>query len=157
MAEYHFLKLIHILSAVIMTGTGIGLAYFLLLAVVSQQQKVILAVTRWVIWGDWVFTTPAIITQILSGVWLVNKLGWSYQSPGLQWVLGLYALMLACWLPVIAIQYKLYFICHDTQVEFPNKVFYRYFACWVVLGCIALACVAALFSIMVFKPFLFFV
>ncbi len=160
LVDYHGLKLLHILSAVVMTGTGIGLAYFLFLAVLTKKQEALVAIARWVIWGDWLFTLPAIITQIISGLLLVERLGWSFASVGMHWILTLYALMLVCWLPVIVIQYKLYHISLKILTEGQDvhchPSFKRLFRLWVLLGSIAFVCVLLLFWIMIFKPFSFF-
>lgn len=160
LVEYHWLKLLHILSAVVMTGTGIGLAYFLFLAVLTKKQEALVAIARWVIWGDWLFTLPAIITQIISGLLLVERLGWSFASVGMHWILTLYTLMLVCWLPVIVIQYKLYYMSLEMGREAQDVQYHRQFkwlfCLWVLLGSIAVGCVMLLFWVMIFKPFSFF-
>jgi uncharacterized membrane protein len=87
--NYLVLKLIHTLAAVVVTGTGIGLAFFMFMANRSNNPQAIYITTQHVILGDWIFTTPTAITQILSGVYLMNIQGYSFSSPWFYWVVGL--------------------------------------------------------------------
>ncbi len=154
MDNYLLLKLIHILSAVVMAGTGAGLAFFMLMAAISKNTQGLLVVTRLVIWGDWLFTLPAVIVQIVTGLLLMQALGWGMTSIWMQWVLGLYLLIGLCWLPVLVIQYKLQNEVKATLLGKPlGCAFNRLMALWCLLGMIAFSAVLILFWLMVYKPF----
>ncbi|WP_286717473.1 DUF2269 family protein, partial [Thalassolituus sp. UBA2009] len=67
MTDYFLLKTLHILSAVVLMGTGSGIAFFMLMAVLSRSQETIRNVSRIVILADWLFTAPAVLVQLISG------------------------------------------------------------------------------------------
>jgi uncharacterized membrane protein len=76
--SYLLLKLIHILSAVVVAGTGIGIAFFMFMANRSSNVAAIAVTARHVVLADWVFTTPAVVALFVSGMLLMLKLGYFY-------------------------------------------------------------------------------
>src|SRR4030095_14217256 len=76
--SYQLLKLIHILSATIMIGTGLGSAFYLFLTYKRSQVSTIKDVLKLVILADKIFTTPSVIIQLITGVMLSNLLGMTY-------------------------------------------------------------------------------
>ena len=155
MMEYYLiLKLIHILSAVVVTGTGAGIAFFMFMANRSNNPQAIYITAKHVILGDWIFTTPAVITQIITGVILMNIQGYSLSSPWFYWVVGLFVFIGFCWLPVLKIQYKLRELAKISvdsyQVTPEFKMLMR---TWTLLGIPAFIAILAIFWLMVFKPF----
>lgn len=154
MDSYLVLKLVHILAAVVVTGTGAGIAFFMFMANRSNNAQAIYVITQHVVLGDWLFTTPAVITQITTGLLLMNKLGYSFLSPWFYWVIGLVALIGVCWLPVLRIQYKLRDLA-KVAIE-TNEVSQEFKALmkqWTLLGIPAFGAILVIFWLMVFKPF----
>jgi uncharacterized membrane protein len=152
--SYLVLKLVHILAAVVVTGTGAGIAFFMFMANRSNNAQAIYVITQHVVLGDWLFTTPAVITQITTGLLLMNKLGYSFLSPWFYWVIGLVALIGVCWLPVLRIQYKLRDLA-KVAIE-TNEVSQEFKALmkqWTLLGIPAFGAILVIFWLMVFKPF----
>jgi uncharacterized membrane protein len=68
MELYFVLKLIHILSAAILFGTGIGIAFFMLLADRTGDVKTIAATARIVVIADFLFTATAVVVQPVRGI-----------------------------------------------------------------------------------------
>ena len=68
---YEWLKLLHILSSVVMVGTGFGSAFYMFMANRSNNLQAQLVVSRLIVKADWWFTTPTIIFQPVSGLALV--------------------------------------------------------------------------------------
>ena len=153
MSSYLVLKLMHILSAVIMAGTGLGTAFFMFMAYRSKDLKTMAVTTKHVVIADWCFTTPAIIVQVISGVLLMHTLGYSFQSAWFMTVAGLYVFVGACWIPVVFIQLQLKGIA-ESQLEddHVNEEFMRLMKIWTSLGVLAFSSVLVLFCLMVFKP-----
>lgn len=154
MEYYLALKLIHILAAVVVTGTGAGIAFFMFMANRSNNTQAIYVTAQHVILGDWIFTTPAVITQITTGILLMNLQGYSYSSPWFYWVIGLFVFIGICWLPVLKIQYQLRALA-KISVE-SNKIsseFKSLMKTWTLLGIPAFIAILAIFWLMVFKPF----
>ncbi len=155
MMEYYLiLKLIHILAAVVVTGTGAGIAFFMFMANRSNNPQAIYITAKHVILGDWIFTAPAVITQIVTGILLMNIQGYSFSAPWFYWVVGLFAFIGLCWLPVLRIQYKLRELAKvsvdSNQVRPEFKTLMR---TWTLLGIPAFIAILAIFWLMVFKPF----
>ncbi len=67
MSLYLTVKWIHILSSVLMVGTGFGSAYFLFFVNRSRDIATQAHVSRLVVRADLWFTTPTIFIQPLSG------------------------------------------------------------------------------------------
>jgi len=154
MEHYLILKLIHILAAVVVTGTGAGIAFFMFMANRSNNPQAIYITTKHVILGDWFFTTPAVITQITTGIFLMNMQGYSFSAPWFYWVMGLFTFIGLCWLPVLRIQYKLRGLAklsvNSNQVTPEFKSLMR---TWTLLGIPAFTAILGIFWLMVFKPF----
>ena len=107
MNEYLWLRFFHILGATLILGTGLGTVFFMLRAYSSRNVEAMKVTTRSVVLADWIFTTPAIVAQFVSGVWLTSKLGSSYGSAWFVAVIGIFALVGLCWLPVVFIQIRI--------------------------------------------------
>lgn len=73
--EYFALKLIHIISSTILFGTGIGTAFMMFMANRRKNVAEIYFATRNVVIADYIFTTPAIIIQLISGFFLMQDQG----------------------------------------------------------------------------------
>ena len=155
MMEYYLiLKLIHILAAVVVTGTGAGIAFFMFMANRSNNPQAIYITAKHVILGDWIFTTPAVITQIVTGILLMNIQGYSFSAPWFYWVVGLFAFIGICLLPVLRIQYKLRELAKisvDSNQVTPE--FKSLMKTWTLLGIPAFTAIIGIFWLMVFKPF----
>lgn len=155
MMEYYLaLKMIHILAAVVVTGTGAGIAFFMFMAHRSNNVQAIFVTTKHVILGDWLFTTPAVITQIISGVMLMNIQGYSFSSPWFHWVIGLFIFIGLCWLPVLKIQYQLRELAQlDIEKNIVSEEFKSLMIRWILLGIPAFIAILVIYWIMIFKPF----
>jgi uncharacterized membrane protein len=106
--------------------------------------------------ADWLFTTPAVILQPLSGVLLMRLIGYPATSSWLVVAIGMYVLAGACWLPVVALQLRMRDLAaHAAREgsELPSQ-YYQCMRWWFVLGWPAFAAVLATFWLMVAKPVL---
>ena len=153
MDNYLILKILHILSAVIVAGTGAGIAFFMFMANRSNNPQAIKITAKHVILADWIFTLPGVITLIITGPLLMSKLGYSFSSPWFYWVCGLFLFIGLCWIPVLKIQYKLYELSKNTVSS--NDVspeFKKLMHLWAALGIAAFSAILIIFWLMVFKP-----
>lgn len=82
--SYLILKYVHILGASVLLGTGVGIAFFMLLAHRSGDARVIAGVARIVVIADYVFTASAVVLQPITGALLVWLVGYSFLE---GWVL----------------------------------------------------------------------
>lgn len=151
--DYLILKTIHIISSVIMVGTGFGSALYMFCANRWGNLEQKRFVSRMVVMVDWVFTTPSIIIQPLTGYLMMRQAGFSFNDPWLQNVLWLYVLVGCAWIPVVWIQIKmsaLTRIAVQTQTTL-NPVYNVYRRTWESLGYIGFSGTMAIFYIMTTK------
>ena len=104
---YLAVKWLHIVSSVFMVGTGFGSAFYMFFANRSGSVAAQAVVSRLLVRADWWFTTPAILIQPASGLWLAHAAGWPLGAPWIALTLALYALAGACWLPVVWLQKRI--------------------------------------------------
>jgi uncharacterized membrane protein len=150
---YFALKTLHILTATLIFGTGLGSVYYLWSAHRARDLAALRFATRHVVAADWIFTTPSIVLQPATGVWLMVILGYRFDSAWFAAVGALYVLAGACWVPVVVIQYRLRELAAETasSAALPERYF-RLMRVWGALGAGAFAAVLALFALMVFRP-----
>lgn len=151
---YEWLKLIHILSSVLMVGTGFGSAFYMFMANRSNNLQAQLIVSRLVVKADWWFTTPAVIIQPISGITLVYIAGWPMDANWLLWTYALYALAAVCWLPVVWLQIQMRNMAveaNKNSTALPS-IFWRYARYWEMLGYPAFVAMLVIYWLMVAKP-----
>ena len=151
--DYALIKTLHILSMVLLFGTGLGSAFYKWMADRSGQLAHIAVTNRHVVLADWWFTTPTVIFQPLSGLWLIHQLGLPITTPWVAISLGLYALAGVCWLPVVWLQIRMRDLATEAlanQTDLPPA--YGRMACaWFWLGVPAFSAMVLVVALMVFK------
>lgn len=154
MTLYFVLKLVHILSGAVLFGTGAGIAFFMLIANRTRDAATVAATSRIVVLADFVFTTPAVVVQPLSGIALILIQGHEPTAPWLMAVYGLYLLVGVCWLPVVLIQMRIRRLAEAAALagEILPEGYHRLFRVWFLLGWPAFAGVVAIYWLMVTKP-----
>jgi uncharacterized membrane protein len=149
------LKLIHVLGAAVLFGTGIGIAFFMLLAHRTGNASVIAYTARNVVTADFIFTATTVVLQPVSGWWLADAIGLSpLQESWIVVSLLLYVLVGLCWLPVVFIQMRMRDLARAAAVSdqpLPEN-YHRLFRIWFALGWPAFAGVIAIFVLMIFQP-----
>jgi uncharacterized membrane protein len=151
---YLSLKWLHILSATVLVGVGFGTAFYKWMIDRSGEVRAIAYMGRLVVLADWLFTTPAIILQPLTGLWMLQIAGYSLGSTWILYTLLLYALAGACWLPVVWLQYRmraLALAAVAAEQALP-AAYWRYARLWFWLGIPAFLAMLAVYALMVFKP-----
>lgn len=153
MDTYFLLKTVHIVSATLLFGTGMGTAFHQLMSHRSGNIDAIVVSTRNTVWADWLFTTPAVIIQPLSGILLMLMAGF---DPWAWWLVAswvLYAVAGACWIPVVWLQRRMHQLAKAAQLAgtpLPEQ-YYRYQRYWFALGWPAFIGVLVVFHLMVTK------
>ena len=148
------LKLIHVLGAAVLFGTGLGIAYFMWMAHRTHDAATIAATARIVVIADSIFTAGAVIVQPVSGALLAWTLGYRLGEPWIIASLVLYVMVGLCWLPVVGIQITLRNLAReaaDTGTELPAR-YHRLFRIWFALGWPASFGVIAIFALMIWRP-----
>jgi len=151
--DYLLLKWVHILSSTILFGAGVGSAFHLFASTLRRRTAGVASSTRNVVLADWLLTTPTAILQPVSGIALVYKLALPLATPWVAWSLALYAVAIACWLPVVVLQIRMHKVIADAQLRgAPVPAAYdRMFHWWTGLGLAAFFVFLAIFWLMVAK------
>lgn len=154
MSTYLLIKWIHILSSMLMVGTGFGSAFYMFFANRSGSLAAQAVVCKLVVRADWWFTTPTVIIQPLSGLWMAHLAGWSLATPWVMSSIGLYVLAGVCWLPVVWLQLRMAEMsrhAHEHQQPLP-ALYTTYARRWEWLGYPAFVAMVGVFYLMVNKP-----
>lgn len=152
--EYLIAKWLHVLSSTFLFGTGVGTAFYLFFLSFERDPRVLASVTRYVVRADWLFTATTAVLQPATGFWLVHLAGFPLSSRWLFWSLVLYAIAIACWLPVVGLQIRLRNLAVGAAAAGTPlpAAYWRCFAWWTALGVPALLSFLAIFWLMVAKP-----
>jgi len=148
-------KLIHLLGASVLFGTGLGIAFFMFMANRTGHAGIIAVTARFVVIADFVFTATAVVVQPVSGFALASAIGVAPFDE--YWVvlsLIIYVLVGLCWLPVVFIQIRIRNLAQDAAVNakpLPDT-YRRLYRIWFWLGWPAFAGVIAIFVLMIWQP-----
>ena len=154
MTHYLILKWIHIVSSVILVGTGFGSAFYMFFVNKSKNLEAQAIVSRLVCRADWWFTTPTVILQPITGIAMAAIAGWPLTTPWIIISLVLYVFAGVCWLPVVWIQLKM---AKLAQLALQNKTalppeYWKLAKIWEWLGYPAFIAMVVIFYLMVNKP-----
>ncbi|MEN3149329.1 DUF2269 domain-containing protein [Neorhizobium sp. IRAMC:178] len=148
------LRLLHVISAAVLLGTGAGIAFFMVIARRTEDPKLIAHTAGAVVLADTVFTATAVVLQPVTGYLLARSVGWSLTDGWVALSLILYVVTGLFWLPVVWLQIKLRDIariaCEDSAPLPPE--WYRLYRIWFACGFPAFFAVIAIFWLMLTKP-----
>jgi len=154
MNTYLLIKTLHILSSVLMVGTGFGSAFYMFFANRSGNVAAQAVVSRLVVRADWWFTTPAVIIQPISGWALMVLAGRPWHTPWLLLSMALYVVAGLCWLPVVGMQIRMARLAAnaDAQGQPLPDAYRRLASRWEALGYPAFVAMLGVYYLMVNKP-----
>lgn len=148
------LLFLHVMGAIVLLGTGAGIAFFMLMAHRTGDARLIAHVAGTVVIADTVFTATAALLQPITGLALARTIGWPLSSGWIVLALALYLLVGAFWLPVVWIQMRLRDLARTAlaaDIDLPPE-YHRLFRVWFALGIPAFLSMLAIIWLMLFKP-----
>lgn len=148
------LKLLHILGAAVLFGTGLGIAFFMFWADRSGDIGTIVATARTVVAADFLFTATAVVLQPVTGVSLALVQGYALTEDWIVASLALYVMVGICWLPVVRLQMQMRNLAEAAQRE-DHKLpagYHQKMRLWFWLGWPAFFGVMAIYWLMIAKP-----
>jgi uncharacterized membrane protein len=154
MMEYLALKAVHILSAILLFGTGLGSAFYKFFTDRGGVVAAMAETNRLVVRADWWFTTPTILIQPVTGYAMMQSVQWSWDTPWLLASVAFYLLAGACWLPVVWLQIRMLDLSRkaaERDRPVPD-LYWRMAHAWFLLGIPAFAAMVLTVLLMVFKP-----
>ncbi|HVV97564.1 MAG TPA: DUF2269 domain-containing protein [Rhodanobacteraceae bacterium] len=154
MNAYLALKTVHIVSAALLFGTGLGTAFFTWFTHRGGDVRAIATALRLAVRADFWFTTPAVVVQPVSGFAMLHVAGLDWRLPWVDAALALYLLAGACWLPVVALQIE----ARDLAAQALRDgaplpaAYHRAMRWWFALGWPAFGAVLLTYWLMTAKP-----
>lgn len=152
--SYNLLKWTHILSAFLLFGTGLGSAFYKWMSDRSGDLHAQAVTARHVVLADYLFTTPTVIYQPLSGYLLLRELAIPLNEPWVVASFALYILAGICWLPVVYLQIQMRDLAVEAleqRGELPTA-YYQKARLWFWLGWPAFVALVLAVWLMVAKP-----
>jgi uncharacterized membrane protein len=151
--SYESIKTLHILSMVLLFGTGLGSAFYKWMADRTGNVGHIAITNRHVVLADWLFTTPTVIFQPISGFWMLYLVQLPINTPWVVASLHLYVFAGMCWLPVVWLQIQMRRISDQALADntaLPAR-YWQLARYWFWLGVPAFSAMVAVVALMVFK------
>ena len=154
MDVYGIVKTAHILSGTVLFGTGLGTAFFFWRAQAVGNEAGRLTAARTTVLADWAFTTPAVVVQPATGIWMIAKAGLPWNDLWLVATYALYGVAALCWLPVVAIQLRMKRMLEREAAgeAIDRQLYARLFRTWFWLGWPAFGGLIVVYFLMVLKP-----
>jgi uncharacterized membrane protein len=154
---YLALKILHVIGATVIFGTGSGIAFFMLMAHLTSDAAFIGRTARVVVIADWLFTATAVAAQPITGYLLMRQTGVQFGEGWMAASLVLYAVAGIFWLPVIWMQTRmrdLALAAAATRTALPAE-YHRLFRLWFLCGFPGFGAVLGIIVLMVAKPVLY--
>ena len=148
------LRFVHVIGATVLFGTGLGIAFFMVMANRTRDPAKIAHVAGTVVIADTVFTATAVVLQPITGALLAREIGWPMSEGWIVLSLALYIVTGLFWLPVVAIQVRLRNLARQAAAaERPLPQAYdRLYRIWFACGFPAFFAVLAIFWLMLTRP-----
>jgi uncharacterized membrane protein len=151
---YFFVKYLHVIGAIVILGTGAGIAFFMLMAHRSGEAAYIARTAATVVIADMLFTLAAVILQPVTGGLLMMLSSTSLAERWLSASLVLYAIAGLFWIPVIFMQMEMRDLASAAAVS-GQPLPPRYFALfrrWFWFGIPGFGSVMIILWLMIAKP-----
>ncbi len=156
MSLYFLMKVLHIIGACVLLGTGAGIAFFMVMAHHTQNAIAIAHTARIVVIADMLFTASAVVLQPITGATLACLTGQPVFDGWIGLSLILYLVTGAFWLPVVWMQARMRDLARvaATQGAPLPPMYYRLYRWWFAFGFPAFAAVLGIVWLMVTRPLL---
>ena len=154
--SYLTVKTLHIFSLILLFGTGLGSAFYKFMTDRDGDVHAIATTNRHVVLADWLFTTPTVIIQPVTGYMMLSQTSLPLTTPWLFVSIVLFLIAGACWLPVVVLQIRMRDLAQQavTQQRPLSDLYFRYTRIWFWLGVPAFIAMILIVYLMVEKPLL---
>ena len=155
MTVYFIVKYLHVVGAIVILGTGTGIAFFMLMAHRSGNAAFIARTASVVVLADMIFTLSAVLLQPVTGGILMMLSETRLAERWLTASLVLYAVAGLFWIPVVFMQIEirnLAIVAAERDQSLPERYFIL-FRRWFLFGIPGFGSVMTILWLMVAKPF----
>ena len=154
MTLYFVIKYLHVLGAIVILGTGTGIAFFMLMAHRSRDPSYIARTAATVVIADMLFTLSAVVLQPVSGGLLMALNGIDFHERWLIASLVLYAIAGMFWIPVVFTQMEMRNLAAAAAAQnqpLPQRYF-TLFHRWFLFGIPGFGSVMIILWLMIARP-----
>jgi uncharacterized membrane protein len=154
MTLYFLVKYLHVLGAIVILGTGSGIAFFMLMAHRNGEASFIARTASTVVIADMLFTLTAVLLQPVTGGLLMMLSSTGFTELWISASLGLYAVAGLFWVPVIFMQIEMRDLARVAAAEnaaLPPRYF-ALFRRWFLFGIPGFGSVMLILWLMIAKP-----
>jgi uncharacterized membrane protein len=151
---YFVVKFLHILGAIVILGTGAGIAFFVVMAHRTGDALFVARTAAVVVAADFLFTATAIVLQPITGYFLLRDLGLSLGEGWVVASLVLYVVAGAFWIPVVWMQMRMRDLAAAaaaTGAPLP-AAYQKLFRIWFAFGFPGFGSVLLIVWLMIAKP-----
>ncbi|KUL93894.1 membrane protein [Bosea sp. WAO] len=151
---YLLLKYLHLLGAIVLIGTGAGIAFFMVMAHFTGNVSKIAGVAQIVVTADFVFTASAVIAQPITGVLLAREAGYDLSEGWIVLSIILYFVIGIFWLPVVVMQMRMRDIAARAEhagTALPRRYDVLFWT-WFIFGFPAFGAILAILWLMIARP-----
>jgi len=151
---FFVIEYLHVLGAIVILGTGAGIAFFMVMAHRSRDVALIAHTAAIVVIADMLFTLTAVLLQPVTGYMLMLLSSTEFTERWLQVSIGLYVVAGLFWVPVIFMQIEMRDLAREAAAkDWPLPL--RYFALfrrWFLFGIPGFGSVMGILWLMIAKP-----
>jgi uncharacterized membrane protein len=154
MMLYFLAKYLHVLGAIVILGTGTGIAFFMLMAHRSRDVAFIARTAATVVVADLLFTTTAVLLQPMTGYVLMTLSATAFAERWLAASLGLYVVAGLFWIPVVFMQIEMRDLARAAAAQnalLPPR-YHALFRRWFLFGIPGFGSVMMILWLMIAKP-----
>ncbi|WP_213735915.1 DUF2269 domain-containing protein [Bradyrhizobium sp. dw_411] len=154
MTLYFIVKYLHVVGAIVILGTGTGIAFFMMMAHRSGDPAFIARTATTVVIADMLFTLTAVVLQPVSGGLLMLLSATTLAEHWLVTSLGLYAVAGLFWVPVIFMQIEMRNLAQVAALRnqpLPRRYF-SLFRRWFLFGIPGFGSVMIILWLMIARP-----
>ena len=155
MMLYFLVKYLHVLGAIVILGTGTGIAFFMLMAHRTDDAGFIARTASVVVIADAIFTLSAVILQPITGGLLMMLSAIPITERWVLASLALYVLAGLFWVPVVFMQIEMRDLARkasEQRIALPERYFVL-FRRWFAFGFPGFGATMLILWLMIAKPF----
>ena len=152
------IRVLHVLGACVLIGTGAGIAFFMVMAHRTKDPASIAHTASIVVIADTLFTATAAIAQPITGIILARHIGWPLTEGWIVASLALYVFIGVFWLPVVWIQAQMRNEAQAATLAGTALTprYLRLYRIWFASGIPAFTAIIVLLWLMLVRPAIMF-
>lgn len=152
--HYLLLKTLHVIGGAVLLGTGIGIAFFMVLAHRTRNPLIVAHTVGVVVIADALFVATTLLWQPITGALMAVAYLYDWYAPWLAISLILYVVAGAFWLPILWLDWRIRNLAREAVAAHAllPPLYHRLYAIRFAIGIPAFSAVIAIFWLMIAQP-----